>query len=130
MIAIIDEKIEDITTAQRNKFGLAMTESSSKDCPLIDDMAGYDVDVLRDSISVAERGAAIRAGVTKKRGRSTTNPVFRIGNIMHNTGEIEATSDSIYQLVKRQKERAAPTSTPIQKNIQKRTTLVSGQLNH
>ena len=129
IIANIGEKVEDITTAERDEFGLPISVSSSKDAPLLDDMAGYDVGVLRDSISVAERGAAIRAGVNK-RGPSTTNPVFRIGAIMHNTGEIESTSDRVYQIVKRQKEGAAPTSTPMQKNIQKRTTLVSGQLNN
>ena len=105
-LAMIDEKLEDITLAQRNEFGLPVNDSSLIEAPLLEDMHGFDMKVLQNSVSVAQSGVIARASVGKQLKRKLDGEIpFKIGNIMQETGEIQGTSDAIFNAVKKHEQK-------------------------
>jgi hypothetical protein len=116
-LAMIDEKLEDLSVAERDSFGLPISQTANVESPFVEDIEGFDTQVLQDAVTKAYESVLARASVGTKRKRNRDGNVpFKIGVLMQHTGEIEGTSDALYTMARDHENRKAQAELEAKEN--------------
>jgi len=98
-LAFVDEKIQELETAPRDKYGLAAEAHAIRHWTFPPHTA-CDVGALDEAVALSQRHIVSTVRGTGKRAMNADGSVpFRIGCIMHHLGEIEGTASPMAAFV-------------------------------
>ena len=102
-VSRIDEMVDDLRRAPRDQYGLAQEEPDSRQL-LSPSLPGVDVSILHEFRQ--EHSVPLKDGTRAQRlvNKDGTVP-FRIGSIIHATGEIEGTSSPVRGIISAHEQR-------------------------
>jgi len=121
-VSRIDEMLDDLRRAPRDQYGLAQEEPDTHQLPS-PTLPGVDVNILqefRQGLSVPHQDGMRGRRLVNKDG---TVP-FRIGSIIHATGEIEGTSSPVRSIVSAYEQRKEDVQRAREAKVAKRSATI------